>query len=165
MQNHLNQFIQVAKQNYVNKITQNVLNHNHTKRKTFMLLWLKKVKRTIGLLLKFQQSLPRQSLITIYKSFILPHLDYGVAVYNQTFSESFHKNLECTQYNVAIAITRAMRGLPSEKLFQELRLKSLISTLWLRKLRLLYKIMSASWKISIVSFSANFTKQLPLWYK
>ena len=48
---------------------------------------LSKVKKTIGLLRKFQQSLPRQSLITIYKSFIRPHLDYGDIVYNQAFNE------------------------------------------------------------------------------
>ena len=38
---------------------------------------LNKVKYTIGLIHKFQQSLSRQSLITIYISFIQPHLDYG----------------------------------------------------------------------------------------
>ena len=43
---------------------------------------LNKVKKTIGLLRKFQQILPRQSLITIYKSFIRPHLDYGDIVYD-----------------------------------------------------------------------------------
>ena len=43
---------------------------------------LSKVNKTIGLLHKFQQILPRQSLITIYKSFIRPHLDYGDVVYD-----------------------------------------------------------------------------------
>ena len=43
---------------------------------------LNKVKKIIGLLRKFQQILPRQSLITIYKSFIWPHLDYGDIVYD-----------------------------------------------------------------------------------
>ena len=43
---------------------------------------LNKVKKTIGLLRKFQQILLRQSLITIYKSFIWPHLDYGNIVYD-----------------------------------------------------------------------------------
>ena len=55
---------------------------------------LNKVKKTIGLHRKFQQSLPRQPLITIYKSFIRPHLDYGDIVYDRAFNESFHKNLE-----------------------------------------------------------------------
>ena len=36
-----------------------------------------KFKKAIGLLRKFQQSLPRHYLLTIYKSFIQPHLDYG----------------------------------------------------------------------------------------
>ena len=36
-----------------------------------------KVNKTIGLLRKLQDTLPRASLITIFKSFIRPHLDYG----------------------------------------------------------------------------------------
>ena len=48
---------------------------------------LNKIKKTIGLLRKFQQILPRQSLITIYKSFIRPHLDYGDIVYDRAFNE------------------------------------------------------------------------------
>ena len=35
-----------------------------------------KINKTIGLLQKFQNFLPRKSLLTIYKSFIRPHLDY-----------------------------------------------------------------------------------------
>ena len=101
---------------------------------------LNKVKKAIGLLCKFQQILPRQSLITIYKSFIRPHLDYGDIVYDRAFNESFHKYLESIQYNAAIAITGAIRGTSSEKLFQELGLESLKSRRWLRKLCLFYKI-------------------------
>ena len=101
---------------------------------------LNKIKRTIGLLHKFHQIFPRQSLITIYKLFIRPHLDYGDIVYDRAFNESFHKNLESIQYNAAIAITGAIRGTSSEKLFQELGLESLKSRRWLRKLCLFYKI-------------------------
>ena len=36
---------------------------------------LNKVKKTLGLLRKFQQSLRGLPLITIYKSFFQPHLD------------------------------------------------------------------------------------------
>ena len=35
-----------------------------------------KVNQTIGLLRKSQNTLPRPSLLTIYKSLIRPHLDY-----------------------------------------------------------------------------------------
>ena len=91
---------------------------------------LNKVKKTIGLLRQFQQISPRKSLITIYKSFIRPHLDYADIVYDWAFSESFHKNLESFQYNTAIAITGAIRGTSSKKPFQELGLESLKSRRW-----------------------------------
>ena len=41
-----------------------------------------KVNKTIGLLRKLHNTLPRLSLLTIYKSFIRPHLDYGYIIYN-----------------------------------------------------------------------------------
>ena len=37
----------------------------------------------IGLLRKLQSILPRTSLLTIYKSFIRPRLDYGDVDYDQ----------------------------------------------------------------------------------
>ena len=89
---------------------------------------LNKIKRTIGLLCKLHQILLRQSLITIYKSFIRPHLDYGDIVHDEAFKESFHKNLESIQYNAATAITGAI-GTSSWKLFQEIGLESLQSRL------------------------------------
>ena len=101
---------------------------------------LKKISKTIGLLRKFQGIRPRTSLITIYKSFARPHLDYGDIIYDQTFHESFHQRIESIQYNAAIAITGAIRGTSSEKLYQELGLESLRSRRWLRKLCLFYKI-------------------------
>ena len=50
---------------------------------------LQKTNKTIGLLRKLQTLLPRAPLITIYKSFIRPHLDYGDMIYDQTFNMSF----------------------------------------------------------------------------
>ena len=41
-----------------------------------------KVNKTIGLLRKLQNTLPRTSLITIFKSFIRPLLDYGDIIYD-----------------------------------------------------------------------------------
>ena len=43
----------------------------------------------------------------------------------------FTKNLESILYNAAIALTVAIRGTSSEKLFQELGLESLKSGRWL----------------------------------
>ena len=84
---------------------------------------------------------PRHSLITIYKTFIRPHLDYGDVIYDRAFNESFHQRLESIQYNAAIAITGTIRGTSSEKLFQELGLETLKSRRWFRKLYLFYKIL------------------------
>ena len=69
-----------------------------------------KVNSTIGLLRKFQQVLPRSSLITIYKAFIKPHVDYGDVIFDRAFNNSFGQRLESIQYNAALAITRAIRG-------------------------------------------------------
>ena len=100
---------------------------------------LNKVNKTIGLLRKFQLILSRHSLITIYQIFIRPYLDYGDAIYDRDFNESFHQRLESIQYNAAIAITGTIRG-TSSKLFQELGFETLKLRRWFRKLYLFYKI-------------------------
>ena len=55
---------------------------------------LSKTNRTIGLLRKLQSLLPRAALITIYKAFVRPHLDYGDVLYDQAFNALFHEKLE-----------------------------------------------------------------------
>ena len=84
-----------------------------------------KVNKSIVLLCKLQMILPRRSLVTIYKSFIRPHLDYGDIIFDQAFNKSFHDNLESIQYNASLAITGARRGTSKEKLYQELGFESL----------------------------------------
>ena len=79
--------------------------------------------------------------MTIYKSFIRPHLDYGEFVCERP-NESFQQSLESLQYSAAIAIAEAIRGTSSEKLFQELGLETLKSTRWLKKLCLFYKLIT-----------------------
>ena len=75
-----------------------------------------KVNTSTGLLRKLQICLPRQSLVTIYKSFIRLHLDYGDVIFDQAYNKSFHENLESFQYNASLAITGEMRGTSKEKL-------------------------------------------------
>ena len=74
-----------------------------------LLIVFKKVIKTIGLLRKLQNLLPRTTLITIYKAFFGPHLDYGDILYDQEFNSSFHDRLESVQYNACLAITGAIR--------------------------------------------------------
>ena len=55
---------------------------------------LSKISKTIGLLRKLQQILTRAPLLTIYKSFIRSHLDYGDIIYDKAYNSSFHQDLE-----------------------------------------------------------------------
>ena len=70
---------------------------------------IKKAMKGIGLLRKLQSILPRTSLLAIYKSFIRPQLDYGDVVYDQPSNDAFSNKLETIQYNVALAITGAIK--------------------------------------------------------
>ena len=69
--------------------------------------------------------LPRSSLLTIYKSFVRPHLNYGDVNYDQSNNSRLSDKIESVQYNAALAITGAIRGTSKEKLYQELGLESL----------------------------------------
>ena len=51
----------------------------------------------IGLLRKPSNLLPRQALVTIYKAFVRPHLDYGDVLYHQAFNNSFHAKMKSIQ--------------------------------------------------------------------
>ena len=80
------------------------------------------VMKGIGLLRKLRSILPRTSLLTIYKSFIRPHLDYGDVVYDQPSNDALSNKLETVRYNAALAIMRAVKGTSRKKLYQELGL-------------------------------------------
>ena len=45
-----------------------------------------KVNKTIGIIRKLQNVLRRSALLTIYKSFIRPHLDYGDIICDKAFN-------------------------------------------------------------------------------
>ena len=87
-------------------------------------------------------TLPRSSLLTIYKSFIRPHLDYGDVIYDQPNNNRLSEKMESIQYNAELAITGAIRGTSREKLYQELGLESLTERRWLRRLCYLRKVLS-----------------------
>ena len=79
---------------------------------------LRKTNRNIELLRKLQSLLPRAALITIYKAFVKPHVDYGDVLYDQEFNASlFHEKLESIQYNACLALTGVIRGTSEEKIY------------------------------------------------
>ena len=55
---------------------------------------ISKGNKGIGIIKRLSHILPRKSLITIYKSFIRPHLDYCDVIYDQPNNESFCSKLK-----------------------------------------------------------------------
>ena len=80
----------------------------------------------IGIIKRLSNTLPRNAFLTIYKSFIRPHLDYCDTIYYQPNNERFCTKIEPIHYNVAHAITS------QAKLNKELGLESLKWRGWFR---------------------------------
>ena len=57
-----------------------------------------------------QKALPRLILMTIYKAFARPDLDYGDIIYDKAYKETFHWKRESIHYNVCRALFGAIRG-------------------------------------------------------
>ena len=71
-------------QKYLGMYLDKTLNFNlHIKEK------MSEAMKGIGAIQKLNKTLPRYSLITIYKSFVRPHLDYGDIIYDQPNNEIF----------------------------------------------------------------------------
>ena len=70
---------------------------------------------------KLRHNLPRKSLVTIYKAFLRPLIDYDDIIHDQPQNESFcEKKTESVQYNAILAITGSIQGTSSDKIYQEL---------------------------------------------
>ena len=69
---------------------------------------------------KLSPSFSRQSLLTDYKSFVRPILDYGDITYDKSHKDSFIEKIERLQYNACLVITGAFTGISRERLYQEL---------------------------------------------
>ena len=134
------------------RVNNNAVTQSTTQKHLIMLLDVKldfeghlkniynKVNKTIGLLRILHNALPRLPLLTIYKSFIRPHLDYSENIYDQAYSASFQQKIVSVQYISPLAITAAIRWTSKEKLYQELILEILEKRRRYRKLCYFFKI-------------------------
>ena len=100
-----------------------------------------KVNKSIALLKTLRYSLPRKSLITIYKALLRPLLDYGDTIYDQPRNEHVCEKLDSVQYKVALETTGAVRGTSCEKKNQELGLELIRARRWYKRLSCMFKIM------------------------
>ena len=78
------------------------------------------VNKLISTLRKLYHYMPRDSLVTIYKSFIRPHLDYADILFEKPRNATFSNRIESAQCNAALAIAGTIRGTSKEELYQEL---------------------------------------------
>ena len=69
---------------------------------------------------KLQNIIPENSIQTIHKSFIRPHLDDGDINYHQPKNRSFCQKIEFIQYQAALAITGVIHGTSQTNLYNEL---------------------------------------------
>ena len=101
---------------------------------------ISKAQKGISVIKKLYNILPRNVLLTIYKSFVRPHLDYGDIVYDQLNNQSFCNKVEVFQYDAALAIANAIKGTSRMKLCKELGIESLIFCQWFRHICTFYKV-------------------------
>ena len=95
-----------------------------------------------GIIKILSVSVPRKALLTIYKSFIRPHLDYGDILYDKPGNPNFETKLEKCQYKACLAITGTIQGTSRQKIYPELGLHTSIERRWRSKLTLSYKIVN-----------------------
>ena len=82
---------------------------------------IKKLKnnKIIGLARTISLNLPQNVLLTIYKSFNRPDLDYGDTLYDKPNNEGFQSEIEKVQYKVCFAITGAIQLTSRKKIYDE----------------------------------------------
>ena len=93
-----------------------------------------------AVLRKLQNTIPRNSLLTINKSFIGSHLDYGDIIYHQPNNGNFCQKIESIQYQAALAITGTIHGTSQTKLYKELGIEPIKLKQWFRRLCYFFKI-------------------------
>ena len=72
------------------------------------------VNNGVALLRTLRYPIPRKPLLSIFKAFLRPHLDYCDLVYDKPRNEKFIDTLESIQYSATLAITGAINGTSKE---------------------------------------------------
>ena len=83
---------------------------------------------------KLSLTLSRNSLLTIYKTFVRPILDYADIIYDKPLTESFKDKLEMVQYNAALVITGTVKDASRDRIYRELGLESRDERRWSRNI-------------------------------
>ena len=101
---------------------------------------------------KLSLTLSRNSLLTIYKTFVRPILDYADIIYDKPLTESFKDKLEMVQYNAALVITGAIEGTASDRIYKELGVESHAERKWSHKIFFFHKIINGLLPVYLQSY-------------
>ena len=102
---------------------------------------ISKGNKGISVIKKLRHNLPGKSLVTIFKAFLRPLIDYGDIIYDQPQNESVCEKIEYVQYKTTLATAVAIQGNSGDKIYQELGLESLKSRGWYKRLVCMFKIV------------------------
>ena len=125
-----------------------------------------KANKGIGIINKVRNFVSRESLLTIYKAFVRPHLDYGDIIYDRPGNATFSEKLESIQYNACLAITGCIRGTSREKMYNELGMESLEDRRYSRRLFFFYKIVKGTapkYLTGVLPVNRNVRQRLPIY--
>ena len=103
---------------------------------------INKCNKIIGIIKKLSLFLSRKTLLTIYKSFVRPNLDYADIIYDKPFNESFKTKIEMIQYRTALVIIGEIKGASRDRLYQKIGLESLTDGRWSCRIFFFHKIVN-----------------------
>ena len=127
-----------------------------------MLILIKKIlkcNKLIVLIKRLCVNLLQNALLTRYKFFVKPHLDYGDILYDKPNNENIQNKIEKVQYRACLVITGVIQGTSTEKIYDELGLRSLAKRPWRSQLILFYKIISHLLPHYLYSYLDSYSKE------
>ena len=119
---------------------------------------ISKCNKIVGVMKKLSSTLSRKTLLTIYKSFVRPNLDFADIIYDKPLNEAFKNKLGMVQYRAALVITDAFKGTSRDRLYEELGLESLANRRWSRRLFFYHKILNGLSPLYLRSYLHNNTE-------
>ena len=138
---------QIADQKHLGLVLDSKLDFNeHVNNK------INKCNKSIGIMKKLSLTLSRNSLLTIYKTFVRAILDYADIIYDKPLTESFEDKLEMVQYNAALVITSACKGTSRDCIYRELGLEFLAERRWSRKIFFFHNIINGLIPVYLQSY-------------
>ena len=101
------------------------------------------VNKLTSTLRKLYHYIPRDSLVTIYKSFIRPHLCYADAITDKPSNATFCNRIESIQsIQCCFSKIGTIRGTSKKKLYREPGFETMKERRWFRRLCCYYKILN-----------------------